>query len=169
MAKSTKAQEVATGTSDSYTEHEKADEHPPLKVTRAVLGGDHMPERVGGDSPSVGMDSSEFSENEQQSSEHEKILLPEHVRTTESPYDQTVTGDSTANSTDGNTPETETELSEESEEDTPAYVDWTYPQLQAECKERGLSAKGSTEDLVLRLMESDDASTEDDEDDDEFN
>lgn len=161
MAKNTRAQEVSTGTSDSYTEHEKSDTNPPPRVQRAMLGGD---------SPSVGMDSSEFSENEQQSNEHGKTLLPDHVRTTESPYDQTVTGDSTVNSTDGDTLATETDSSESEEDITPPYSEWDYRDLQTECKERGLPANGSTEDLVARLVESDELSDEDDEDDeDPFN
>lgn len=60
MAKSTKAQQASTGTSDSYTEAELADPTPPIQITRAMLGA--VPEREV--SPSVGMDSSPSSESE---------------------------------------------------------------------------------------------------------
>lgn len=40
MAKATRAQEVSTGDSTSFTKHELSDPKPPVVVTRAVLGGE---------------------------------------------------------------------------------------------------------------------------------
>lgn len=41
------------------------------------------------------------------------------------------------------------------------YESWSYRDLQAEAKNRGLSASGSQEDLVLRLLEHDERATAD--------
>lgn len=103
MAKNTHAQEVSTGTSDSYTEEELSDPAPPVVIQRAMLG-----ELKEGDSGLVGMDSSELSEKEQQPSEHSKTSPRELAQTTENPSDQTETdpGDSIARTTGGAGPKT---------------------------------------------------------------
>lgn len=147
MAKSTRAQEISTGTSDSYTETELADPHPPIRIQRAVLGGE---------SPSVGTDFSEPLSNESQSNELGNPSPQEPALTTESLSGQTATEDSTVNLTDGDGPETETVSAEE----IPPYSEWTYKELQAEAKERGLMATGSTEELIARLEEFDEAQAE---------
>lgn len=154
MAKNTRAQEVSTGTADSYTEHEKSDENPPPRIQRAMLGGD---------TPLVGTDSSEFSQSDRPLSEPESHNRRAPARTTENLSAQMDKADSTVNLTDGDGPETETE----SVEDVPPYEQWTYAELQAECKERQLSAKGSTDELIARLKESDEATSEEDEDDED--
>lgn len=41
------------------------------------------------------------------------------------------------------------------DEEDPPYEDWTYPELQAELKERGLAAGGKQPELVARLYEHD--------------
>lgn len=61
MAKGTKAQEVSTGTSDSYTLEELADPTPPIRIQRAMLGV--VPEFREAE-PSVGTHSSQSSESE---------------------------------------------------------------------------------------------------------
>jgi hypothetical protein len=143
MAKSTRAQ-GATFTSD-----ELADPTPPPVVQRSMLGGDPS---------SVGTHSSELSSNAPQSNESETPNRPELVPTMESLSNQTDTEDSTVGSTDGDG-QTETVL---------PYDEWDYRELQAECKERGLSAGGSAEDLIFRLEEFD-ATNDGDEDDEDFN
>lgn len=92
MAKSTHGQEVSTGTSDSFTEHELADPNPPVVVQRAMLGGEPK---------SVGTDSSQSSGDEPQSSNTTNPSPQEPAQTTENPSDQTATVDSDVHSTDG--------------------------------------------------------------------
>ena len=78
MAKSTHAQEVATGTSDSYTEHELTD--PDIVVHREMLGGD----------PALaGTDSSQSSEKEQKSEELPNQTHPSPVPETDNPLKDT--------------------------------------------------------------------------------
>ncbi|WNT45013.1 hypothetical protein SEA_PHUNAPHOKE_19 [Microbacterium phage PhunaPhoke] len=55
---------------------------------------------------------------------------------------------------DENESEDEEENDEEQEEDLP-YSEWDFADLQAELKERDLSAKGSKEQLVARLEQHD--------------
>lgn len=96
MAKATHSQEILTGTSDSYTEEELNDPHPPFVVQRAMLG-----ELKEGDDKSVGTASLESSNDETQSS---KTQSPDHqgpAQMTENPSDQTDEGDSDAPSTVG--------------------------------------------------------------------
>lgn len=136
MAKSTKYG------GDSYTETELADPNPPVRIRRAMLGGEQS---------LVGTDSSEPLSNESQSNAPETVNRQEPAQTTESLSGQTDKVDSIVNSTDGDGPETEMESSE-----IPPYTEWEYRELQAECKERGLTATGSTEELIARLEEFDD-------------
>lgn len=44
---------------------------------------------------------------------------------------------------------------QEPEEDVPPYEQWSYKDLQAEAKARGLSGAGTSEELVTRLNEND--------------
>jgi hypothetical protein len=104
MAKSTHSQEVLTGTSDSYTEHELTDPNT-LLANRPVLG------EV--DRPSVGMDSSQSSESVQTPKDSATQDLQAPAPTTESHSETPETEDSDALSTDGNIPKTESESAEE--------------------------------------------------------
>lgn len=102
MAKNTIAQEVATGTSDSYTEHEGSDPTPPATIRRAMLG-----ELKEGDlslPPSaVGTRSLQFSESAQTSSEKPSQSPPQPAQTTESHSEpKEEEPDSSAPLTDGN-------------------------------------------------------------------
>jgi len=92
MAKSTHSQEVLTGTSQSFTDHELSDPDPPVVIRRAELG------RV---DQLAGTDSSESSESERQSSEPLKLSPQEPAQTTENLSDQTDEMDSSAPSTGG--------------------------------------------------------------------
>ena len=97
MAKSTKAQEVSTGTSDSYTPEELADPAPPVRIQRAMLGV--VPEEV---PPSVGTHSSQSSESETTRNDNENPSLRQPAPTTENPSGQPAKEtDSTADSTVG--------------------------------------------------------------------
>lgn len=82
MAKSTHSQEILTGTSDSYTEHELTETDPVVR--REMLGGDPKSQEIG--TPSL-----ESSESEQRSSEQETHNPPSPVQTTESPSKDTAT------------------------------------------------------------------------------
>lgn len=95
MAKSTKAQQVSTGTSDSYTAHEMSDPVPPVRIQRAMLGV--VPEEV---SSSVGGDSMRSSKSATTSSESATHNRLAPAQTTENPSGPTET-DSGADSTDG--------------------------------------------------------------------
>lgn len=96
MAKVTHAQEVSTGTSDSYTEHELSDPHAPdqIRVTRAVIGGE---------SESVGDNSKQSSASEESESDSQRQPRREPAQTTDShsPQPETETG-SDANLMGGN-------------------------------------------------------------------
>lgn len=83
MAKSTKAQQVSTGTPDSYTPEELADPTPPIRVTRAMLGV--VPEEV---KASVGTDSSQSSKSESMRSDKENPSRLPHAPTMENPSGQ---------------------------------------------------------------------------------
>jgi hypothetical protein len=152
MAKTTKAQEVSTGTADSYTEHELSDENPPVQVTRAMLGRvDQSPEKTDG------LDSSPSSEKTQQSDGPNKQESPQPVPNAEnlsSPEEES----STVRSTDGNGQESG------QTEETATYDEWSYAELQAECKDRDLLATGKKEDLIARLVDYDNELVTDDED-----
>lgn len=143
MAKSTKAQEVSTGTPDSYTEHELSDPAPPVVVTRAMLG-EVPPSQTETD----GGDSSTSSEKTKPSSDKSGQQGQKPAQNAESLSSQQG-GPSTVLMTDGNGEET----SQADEED--AYADWSYSDLQAECKERDLPAGGKKEELIARLVEDD--------------
>lgn len=147
MAKSTSSRGA------TFTQHELSDPTPPPRVRRAMLGGDPK---------SVGTDYSEPSLSESRSSAREKLNPQGPVRTTESLSDRTDQEDSTANSTDGDGPVTETES------DEVPYSEWDYRDLQAECKERGLPANGSTEELIARLEEWDASQFPEEDADDDF-
>lgn len=91
MAKSTHSQEILTGTSDSFTDHEMSDPHPPYVVRRAMLGV----LKEGGES-SLGTTYSEPSSDETQSDKTLNPDLQEPAQTTENPSDQTEKEDSGA-------------------------------------------------------------------------
>lgn len=86
MAKNTHSQEVLTGTSDSFTNHEITDPNPPYQIQRAMLG--ELVEREG-DEQLAGMDYLESSENEPKLSGHSKATPRGLARTMENPSDQT--------------------------------------------------------------------------------
>lgn len=114
MARSTKAQQVSTGTPDSYTPEELADPVPPIRITRAMLGV--VPEEV---KPSVGTDSSPSSESETTKSgnENPNPLAPAQMTENHSGQQGKET-DSTAALTGGvGQTETEPPLSDEDDED----------------------------------------------------
>lgn len=79
MAKNTKAQQVSTGTPDSYTPAELADPAPPIQITRAMLGV--VPEEV--NKSSVGTHSSLSSESETMKDDKQNQFLPPHAPTME--------------------------------------------------------------------------------------
>lgn len=139
MAKSTHSQEILTGTSESFTEAEQAD---LVVISRYQMGG----------APSAGNSSSQSSEREQSEEDSQRDSLRDPAPTTESPSSPT-TEDSSVPSTDGDGQTTETESVED--EEIPPYEEWDYRDLQAECRERSLSAGGKHEELVFRLMEFD--------------
>lgn len=102
MAKNTHAQEIATGTSDSYTEHEGSDPQPPATVRRAMLG--ELKEGDLSSSQPVGTRSLQFSESEQTSNEKQNPLHQPPAQTMENPSGPKVAEpvpDSTAPLTDG--------------------------------------------------------------------
>lgn len=110
MAKNTHAQEVATGTPDSYTSHELSDPMP----TRAMIGV--LIERVGEQpsAPQDGMRSTQSSESAQTSNEKPSPDPLPPVQTTENPFEQKAqetVPDSSAHSTDGNGQKTATQPS----------------------------------------------------------
>src|SRR5258707_723537 len=87
MAKATHAQEVSTGTSDSYTEHELTD--PAGWPRRAMLG--ELKEGDLSSQPTVdGGGSIQFSESDQTSNEKPTQPLPLAAQTTENPSGQKV-------------------------------------------------------------------------------
>lgn len=105
MAKATRAQEVSTGTSDSFTEHELSDPSPPIRIRRAMLGEVDRPLAVGGDS-------TQSSESEPTSSGSQNRDHQQPAQTTENPSNKSHQADSDADLMDGNTPETVEESAE---------------------------------------------------------
>lgn len=101
MAKNTHAQEAATGTSDSYTEHELTD--PDIVVHREMLGGDPK---------LVGTDSSQSSGSDKKSGDNQNQDPQSPAQTTEnlSPDTGKQAG-STVNTADGDTQKTERQRS----------------------------------------------------------
>lgn len=141
MAKSTKAQEVTTGTPDSYNEHELSDPTPPVVVTRAMLG------EVPCQTTTDGGDSSTSSEQTTPSDGQKQPQGPapaQNVENLSSPPEESSIAPLTGGSGAAPSPD----------EEEP-YSDYSYAELQHECKERGLSASGKTEDLIARLVEDD--------------
>lgn len=147
MAKSTRHSGV------SFTDHELSDEQPPVVIRRAMLGGD--PRLV----PADGNFSQESSARQQQENETQTANPPQPAPDAENPSDQGGDQDkgSSASSTLGSGQTTDQESSE--------YSEWTYKDLQAECKARDLNASGKAEDLIARLEEHDAQSAESVEDD----
>lgn len=139
MAKSTKARGA------TFTEHELTDPNPPPRVHRAMLGGEPK---------SAGTDLSESSESDKKLNGPEKVNRQEPAQTTGNLLNQTGTEDSTVDSTDGSGQETVTESDN--------YSDWSYRELQTECKERELPASGTQDELIKRLLKSDEDMSEED-------
>lgn len=111
MAKSTKAQEVSTGTPDSYTEDEVAGMSSTLQG-RPMLGGELK---------SVGMDSSQSSESAKTSSDKGKPAPLAPAQTMENPSLVPVKEtDSDADSTDGDGLKTEEQPSAKPAKRSPA-------------------------------------------------
>ncbi len=84
MAKSTHAQEAATGTSDSYTAHEASDVDQPVRIQRAVLGVPPA-ETERGDEKSVGNSGSQSAENPSKVTDNSNPLRPEDAPVVENP------------------------------------------------------------------------------------
>jgi hypothetical protein len=105
MAKATHAQEVATGTSDSFTEHELND--PVLvRVTRPEIGYvDRVPEEKeespSQNNPADSTDSSPSAKNDPSPIESNTADDPKPALTTENPSQVTEQEDSSANSMGG--------------------------------------------------------------------
>lgn len=98
MAKNTHSQEILTGTSDSYNDHELSDPAPPVQliITRPELGKVDRPLQ-----PTAGTDSSPSSESDSKPNESENQSHQSLVPTTESHSNQPEGESSTADSTDG--------------------------------------------------------------------
>lgn len=111
MAKATRAQEVSTGTSDSYTDDELVDPTPPVVITRPILGEvDRVPYRSKEAQSSQevdGGDSTQSSQSEHKSDDKPNQSRPQHAPTTENPSKVTAKETSDVDSTDGNGHETE--------------------------------------------------------------
>lgn len=146
MAKSTRHSGV------SFTDHELSDEQPPVVIRRAMLGGD--PRLV-----EDGNSSQEFSERQQQESEMQTAnpQLPAPVAENPSEQGQGPDKGSSVSSTTGNGQTTGQESND--------YAEWSYKDLQTECKARELNASGKAEDLIVRLQEHDEAQSQSEEDD----
>ena len=154
MAKSTNAQEAATGTPDSYTERELNDPEPPVVITRAELGGEKKwTERVDG------TDSSESSKSDSGTTTKNPAEFPSNVPMTEKHSQQDPTEADAAHSITTSGQEEAPPGTVELEEVEP-YDQWDYADLQAECKNRGLTATGKKEELISRLEEWDEANPE---------
>lgn len=104
MAKNTHAQEIATGTSDSYTEDEVLDPTPPLQVTRPELGTVDRPVTPK-EEPSPAMeDGGDFTRSSKSESPESTKPNQSHQQpapTTENLSSPTPTADSGVASTDG--------------------------------------------------------------------
>lgn len=153
MAKSTKSGGA------SFTEDELSDPQLPetiVRVTRAEIGG----------VPSPGTRSTPSFENEPTSDEVLRVDLPSPVLTTENLSQQIPENPDTSSapSMGGNGPEMVTE-SDDLEAD---YEEWSYAELQAECKARGLSATGKAPELIARLRENDGVEAVEEIDEDDF-
>lgn len=110
MAKNTKAQEVATGTSDSYTDDEIQDPDPPVRITRAELGTV--------DQPWHGNNSTQSSENDETESDSQKASRRKPAPTTDNRSKRRGKAtDSDAISTDGDGPKTDRPLSDDINDD----------------------------------------------------
>lgn len=142
---------VTKGAGPSFTEEELNDPAPPVVIRRAMLGSDPL---------SVdGTPSEESSEKPRTPSpeQGQNPQSPAHVVVNPSEQEetsQTQVQQDSASSMGGNGQTTEQESPE-------PYEGWTYAQLQAECKDRGLPASGKTEELLARLIESDEPPPED--------
>lgn len=145
MAKSTKAQEATTGTADSYNTHEMNDPEPPVVVTRAMLG--EVPPSATATVGGVSSASSEPTTPSDDKNEHSGQGPAPSAESPSSPQGEF----STAPLTDGSG----TASSHPDDDDILPYEEWSYADLQAECKDRGLTAGGKTEDLIARLKASD--------------
>lgn len=135
MAKNTNA------AGDSYTERELADPVPPVVITRATLAGEKAW------TEKAGTDSSEFSKKAGDSQTNKPTGHPSNAPTMESPSSQPLTESDSALTTTSGGPEGEVLV----QEDVEPYDQWSYSDLQAECKARGLTATGKSDDLIARL------------------
>lgn len=142
MAKSTRAN------GPTYTEHELSDPHPPVTIRRAMLGRDNWPVQEDGG------DSSASSEKINPSGEPNKQPDQPPVPSAANP--------SNLDGTASDAPLTDGDGEVLPPEEDP-YADWSYAELQQECKERDLSAGGKTEDLIARLIEDDEKSMDEEE------
>jgi hypothetical protein len=159
MAKNTHSQEVLTGTSDSYTDHELND--PNIPINRPTLG------EV--DNPSApiqeedGIRSSQSLRNGETPSDSETVSRPSPAQTMESPSSTTAVANSSADSMGGLGQEAGQNQS--GDEEIPPYDQWTVESLREECRTRGLIVSGNKSDLVNRLEADDDESESEDSDD----
>lgn len=104
MAKNTHAQEVSTGTSDSYTPDEWADVKARLGDRPQLGDVDTSDEKE--EAPSVGNNSEASSENESQESDYETVNLPQDAPDVENPSGGSEVEGSTVHMTDGSSQET---------------------------------------------------------------
>lgn len=154
MAKNTHSQEILTGTSDSYSDHESDDPNSPnIRINRPMLGEVDKPL-----AHQDGTDSSQLSESDSKSSASTTVDPHSPAPTTENPSSATDTADSIVDSTDGVGQEAEQNQSDE-EEEIPPYEEWSVEHLRDECRQRGLIVSGNKSDLVTRL-ETDDIENE---------
>lgn len=138
MAKSTKAQQVSTGTPDSYTPEELADPTPPIRIQRAMLGA---PPKE--DASSVGTDSSRSSENANTKSGKENPSLPPPVQTTENPSGQPEkeTGSTVVSTVGDGQTQQESKQSDEEKKHSPAK--------KAAAKKARVRSTGDDDDFSL--------------------
>jgi len=155
MAKSTKAQQVSTGTSDSYTDDELNDPAPPIHITRAMLGA---PPKE--DTPSVGMDSSPSSESANTKSDNENPSRQPLAPMTENPFgQQDKETDSTAALTVGvGQTETEPQPSDEDEDDDEFEDDDEDAQQSPEPVTKKAAKKAASKKARVRSTGDDDFS-----------
>lgn len=137
MAKSTHAQEVSTGTPDSYTDEEMRDPQPVIitrpmlgEVDRVVIAAPYEPvprdqddEEIEEEEPSVtedGGDSTQSSQSESSDDDKPNQSRQQPAPTTDSHSTPTPTDSSGADSTDGDGPKTEPRPSANKGRQTPA-------------------------------------------------
>lgn len=114
-------------------------------VTRFMFG---ISDAEGGEELSAGNNSSQSSRDEFNSNSQQTVNRQKPVPDVENP--SVHSGQESSDDallTDGNIPEMEMA----SDDEVPPYSEWSYRELQAECKVRELVATGTHDELVDRL------------------